>query len=155
MKTKIHYLIAIPLIMGACTSSYRAGVSGYDDLYYTPSDARIQSELAQTQVEARTPAQTEQNYQLEELSDYEKYRQGWMKWFHCSSVYLCRSIRRGIRGIVRFFLIVFNSFRQLFRQPYPEVRPFFRLGFDCYRSAVLLDDLIGDKKAKPGAPVSF
>ena len=72
MKTQVHILILTALVMGACSSSYRAGVGSYDDLYYTPRDARIQNEAVQNQV--RTQELTEQAVQQEELSEYEKYR---------------------------------------------------------------------------------
>ncbi|KPL12306.1 MAG: hypothetical protein AMS26_18250, partial [Bacteroides sp. SM23_62] len=72
MKTSIYLLIIVSLILGACSSSYKAGVAEYDDLYYTPRDANMQAETANVQPEA-----SQQNVQAvpeEELSDYEKYR---------------------------------------------------------------------------------
>ncbi|MCK5505198.1 MAG: hypothetical protein KAJ10_08550 [Thermodesulfovibrionia bacterium] len=68
MKTSAQILIILSLVLGACSSSYKAGVSGYDDLYYTPKDARMQNEATQAET------QTESSDQQEALSDYERYR---------------------------------------------------------------------------------
>jgi hypothetical protein len=72
MKTPIYLLIIVSLILGSCASSYRAGVTEYDDLYYTPRDARMQAEAVNVQTEAGQ--QNVQAVPQEELSDYEKYR---------------------------------------------------------------------------------
>ncbi|MCK5462532.1 MAG: hypothetical protein KAI95_05925, partial [Bacteroidales bacterium] len=72
MKTTIYLLIVVSLILGSCSSSYKAGVTEYDDLYYTPRDAKMQAEATNIQ-----PGANQQNVQAvpeEELSDYEKYR---------------------------------------------------------------------------------
>ncbi len=72
MKTPIYLLIVVSLILGSCSSSYKAGVAEYDDLYYTPSDVKMQA-----QVENVQPVANQQNVQAvpqEELSDYENYR---------------------------------------------------------------------------------
>ena len=74
MKTPIYLLIIVSLILGSCSSSYKAGVAEYDDLYYTPKDAKMQ---AQVQTENVQPTANQQNVQAvpqEELSDYERYR---------------------------------------------------------------------------------
>ena len=74
MKTSINIsiILILALILGACSSSYKAGVAEYDDLYYTPKDAKMQSQAAEAEVMAGT--QGTQAAPQEELSDYEKYR---------------------------------------------------------------------------------
>ena len=69
MKTSFNILILSTLVLGSCSPTYKAGVSAYDDLYYTPRDARIQSEtpVSQVRTQAQAPAVKE------ELSDYERY----------------------------------------------------------------------------------
>ena len=73
MKTLINIssILILAIALGACSSSYKAGVTEYDDLYYTPRDTRMQSQEAETEVLAQ-----EQGAQVaeEELSDYEQYR---------------------------------------------------------------------------------
>jgi len=73
MKTSknLSIIIILALTLGACSSSYKAGVSEYDDLYYTPKDARMQSQPVET--EALASAQGTQAAE-DQLSDYEKYR---------------------------------------------------------------------------------
>ena len=73
MKTSrnLSIIIILALTLGACSSSYKAGVSEYDDLYYTPKDARMQSQPVET--EALASAQGTQAAE-DQFSDYEKYR---------------------------------------------------------------------------------
>ena len=73
MKTirNLSIILILAFTLGACSSSYKAGVSEYDDLYYTPRDARMQSQP----VEKEIPATAQATQAVEgELSDYEKYR---------------------------------------------------------------------------------
>ena len=51
MKTSknISIIVILALVLGACSSSYKAGVSEYDDLYYTPKDARMQNQPVETE----------------------------------------------------------------------------------------------------------
>ena len=72
MKTSIFILVIVSLVLGGCSSSYKAGVTEYDDLYYTPKDAEMQAKA--TNVQPATSQQSAQAVQQEELSDYEKYR---------------------------------------------------------------------------------
>ncbi|MCK4748854.1 MAG: hypothetical protein KAT15_17495, partial [Bacteroidales bacterium] len=74
MKTSINIsiILSLALVLGACSSTYKAGVSEYDDLYYTPRDARMQSQASDANVLA--DAQGTQQSVQDELSDYEKYR---------------------------------------------------------------------------------
>ena len=74
MKTlfNINIILILALVLGACSSSYKAGISEYDDLYYTPRDARMQSEASN--VTALNGGQGSLAVPEDELSDYEKYR---------------------------------------------------------------------------------
>ncbi len=73
MKTTINIsiILILAITLGACSSSYKAGVSEYDDLYYTPRDARMQSEASNARALADEPGI--QAAAEDELSDYEKY----------------------------------------------------------------------------------
>ena len=75
MKTLINIgtIIVLAIFLGACSGSYKAGVTEYDDLYYTPRDARMQAQVTETDALAAT-TQTRVQDPQEELSDYEKYR---------------------------------------------------------------------------------
>ena len=68
MKTSFYILIAATLVLGSCSGSYRAGVSTYDDLYYTPRTTPVQTEVVEVESGTTLPPATE------ELSDYERYR---------------------------------------------------------------------------------
>jgi len=77
MKAKITIIGALALILGACSSTYRAGVAPYDDLYYTPS-APSEEAVVAVEPQAEVQEQYQEQYQEqpveEEMSDYEKYR---------------------------------------------------------------------------------
>ena len=66
----ISLILILALALGACSSTYKAGVTGYDDLYYTPGDARMQA-AAQESASSTVP---EKKAGTQDLSDYEKYR---------------------------------------------------------------------------------
>ena len=42
MKANLTILMILAVILGACSSTYRAGIADYDDLYYTPRAAKQQ-----------------------------------------------------------------------------------------------------------------
>jgi hypothetical protein len=66
----ISFIFVLGIVLGACSSTYKAGIAEYDDLYYTPRDAKMQSRADQSVVTAVPNEQAA----TAELSDYEKYR---------------------------------------------------------------------------------
>ncbi len=78
MKTPIYLLIVVSLILGSCSSSYKAGVAEYDDLYYTPQDAKMQ---AQVQTDYVQPAAYQQNMQAVPQEEFKRNKRP--KTFFC------------------------------------------------------------------------
>ncbi len=79
MKAKVTILMILAIVLGACSSTYRAGIADYDDLYYTPSDAKKQATVVAVEQPVVTQPMTQTVQETkpvaeQELSDYEKYR---------------------------------------------------------------------------------